>query len=136
MMADFDPKPNDREYYRHALTDDLGWLVKRNNREHMKYDRPEFDHTMAVYRDDQGAIKGWVPEKEPAPLLSQQAAIVAFEADRALGRFTGDRSKVKAWIDLREEDRRKWIEDGPTCPPGPRRDLYRAVMKALEPFTR
>lgn len=135
-MADWDPDKDKREYYRHALTGDLAWLVKRGGREHMKMDRPDFDHTVAVYRDDAGNIKGWVPEKEPAPLLSQQAAIIAFEADRALGRYTGDRSKAKSWIDLREEDRRKWIEDGPTCPPGPRRDLYRAIVKALGPHTR
>lgn len=133
---DFDPEKRNRNYYRHEMTGDLGWVVRRDHREHMKYDRgADTDLTVAIRRDDKGAVVGWVPEKEPAPLTRFQAAVVAHAADRELFRFTGQPGKAKAWIDLSEEKRRDWIQSGPKEEGTMRQEVYDAVMEALDAYT-
>ena len=131
----WDPKESQREFYRHRLTGDLGWLVRRENREAIKYDRPDHDQWVPVRRDNLGAIIDWVAESPPAPLTLHQAAIIAYEADRALDRFLGNVRKSKAWIDMGEDFRRKWVTDGPPEKGGVRRLLFDAIVEALDPFT-
>jgi hypothetical protein len=134
--SNWDPPKNQREFVRHRLTGDLGWLVRRDGREHVKYDRPDHDQTVPVRRDDKGNFLDWVREKEPAPLTSYQVAIVAYEADRALDRYLGNLRRPKAWIDMSEDDRRRWANDGPKDESGPRRKVFDAIAEALEPFTK
>lgn len=136
MASDnWDPEPAHKEYYRHKLTGDLGWLVRRDGRECIRYDRGDFDQYIAVRRDDKGIID-WQPEAPPAPLNDYHVGMIAFVADNELQRHTGDLGRVKKWLDLREEDRHRWIRQGPPEDSGMRRNVYDAIRTALEPYTK
>jgi hypothetical protein len=135
VSENWDPPKAQREYVRHAMNGDLGWIVRRDNREHVRYDRGEHDQTVLLRRDAKGELIDWVREKEPAPLTGYQVAIVAYEANRALDRYLGAVNKPKVWIELSEEERRTWAAKGPR-ESGPRKKLYDAIMAALEPLTR
>lgn len=133
----WDPLPAQREFYRHRLTGDLGWLVRREGREHIRYDRgPAFELTIAVRRDDKGAVIDWNQEKAPAPLNDYHLGMIAWQADCELQRHLGEIGRIKQWRDLRQEDRVKWIQEGPQDGSPMRREVYQAIKSALEPFTK
>lgn len=132
----WDPAPTQREYFRHRLTGDLGWLVRREGREAMRFDRGDFDQTVQVRRDDKGVVVDWNAEKPPSPLNDYHVGMIAFVADVELQRHTGDIGRVKKWIDMREEDRLRWIRQGPTEDNPLRRAVYDAIRGALEPYAK
>jgi len=135
MTADWDPKPQERQYVRHRMTGDLGWLVTRDGKECVRYDRPNIDHHIAVRRDDKGLMVDWVDEKPPAPLNAHHVAMVAFQTDQELLRHLGEIGKKRAWLDMREEERHRFIKEGPGVG-GIRHDVWLAVQQALEPYTK
>lgn len=136
MSDTWDPAPAQRQFFRHRLTGDLGWLVRRDGRESMRFDRGDFDQTVQVRRDDKGGVIDWNPEKPPAPLNDYHVGMIAFVADTELQRHTGDIGRIKKWLDMREEDRNRWIRQGPPDDTGMRRGVYDAIRKALEPYTK
>lgn len=133
---DSDPKPSERKYFRHRLTGDLGWLVIRDGREAIRYDRGEYDQHIAVRRDDKGKIADWNEEAPPAPLNDYHVGMISFVADNEVQRHTGEVGRVKKWADLREEDRHRWIRQGPGDVPGIRSAVYQAIKAALQPYTK
>lgn len=136
MSETWDPLPAQREFYRHRLTGDLGWLVRREGREAIRYDRGDFDQTIRIQRDDKGAIIDWLPEKPPAPLNDYHLGMIAWQADCELQRHLGELSRIKQWRDMREEERAKWIRSGPDGGSPMRQEVYQAIKTALEPFTK
>lgn len=72
----------------------------------------------------------WVPDKEHRPITSAQIAQVCFEADKALCKFIGlPENARKTWIDLHEDKRREWIQEGPTK--GIRGEMGKAIREVL-----
>lgn len=136
IVKNEDPKPEERQYARHAQTGDLGWIVKRDGKDMMKYDRPGQDLVVPFMRNGDGEPIGWKLEGKPAPMTPFQVSMVAYAADRELDRFLGNVRRPKAWIDLHEDRRREWASDGPGDATGPRQELFEGIMKALEPYTR
>lgn len=121
----WDPPDHERTYYRHTMTGDLGWLVRRDGKDYIKYDRPS--HIMErPFRD-----QDWIAEREHRPLTRLQLAQVAFEADKRLCFFLGlhDQSR-REWLSLKDEQRIAWSSAGPPNKGG-RQELYQAVMAAL-----
>jgi hypothetical protein len=132
----WDPHPGNREYFRHRLTGDLGWLVRRENREAMKRDIAGVDSYTLVRRDDKGEVIDWNRETPPAPLNDYHVGMIAFVADNELQRHTGDVGRVKKWLDLKEEERSRWIRQGPPEGHDLRRAVWEAIRQALEPYTK
>jgi len=117
-----------KQYYRHALTGDLGYLVSRDGRDFIRFDRP-LDPTETLFRPER-----WLPEVEPRPLTTMQVAKIAFEADKYLCAALGMPEKSKApWINLRDDERILWLHTGPTEPV--RQQLYLAIASALQELT-
>lgn len=131
----YEPDPRDRQYMRHAQSGDLGWLVRRGGEDHVRYDRVGVDQTVKVTRDVRGVPNNWTPVAPPAPLNTFQVAMIAYEANRLLDRYLGNVNNKKAWIDIDEDKRRDWLEWGPNSP-GIRDDLYKAILKVGEKYTK
>lgn len=128
---DYDPPREKRRYFRHASTGDLAYLVTRGGKEHIKFDRP-FDPTVMPYREAE-----WREEPHAEPMAPAQAVQVAFAADKALCGYLGLPLKAKGdWAGLTDKDRSAWLAYGPLTGPVPRKELYDAIRKVLEPFTR
>jgi len=120
-----EPPPHQRVYYRHAQKGDLGWMVTKNGKDHIKYDRPDQD---IIIPFDANA---WQIEEEHRPYNPTQKVQIAFEADRQLCKLIGMHDKArKVWGDLSQRQRMAWIEKGPTKNVY-RRKLYAAVMSSL-----
>lgn len=122
-LSTLEPEPHERLYYRHHRSGDLGWLVHdKDGNPAIKLDRPGVQN-VHPFKDDE-----WVPLKEYTPYSRAQVVIVAFEADRHLCRLLGRHDLAKReWRGLSQEQRRAWIETGPTGHPM-RRELYAAIM--------
>jgi hypothetical protein len=130
----FDPLPTDRRYMRHRATGDLGWLVRRQGEDHVKYDRGGVDQTVVAKRDAKGEFTEWSDVAAPAPVNTFQIAMVAYEVNRMLDRYLGNVSPKKPWIDLDEDKRHAWLNDGPQMP-GIRNEMYEAIMAVGEKYT-
>jgi len=121
-----DPPPNKREYYLHLETGDRGYLVTRDGRPAIKWDR-------AMAKDATHELHKWKKMVDEVPLFSlHQIAMVAFVADKEVCRALGQVDIAqRQWIDLSEKQRRDWMVDGPKAKTGPRRHVYQAILKAL-----
>jgi hypothetical protein len=127
---DYDPPPDKRRYFRHSSTGDLAYLVTRGGKEHIKFDRP-FDPTVMPFREAE-----WKEEPHAEPMAPGQAVQVAFAADKVLCRYLGLPLKAKTeWAGLNDKERSAWIANGPVAPAA-RQELYAAIRKVLEPYTR
>ena len=129
MKADhWDPKEHERTYYRSMSSGELGWMVRREGVDCIKLDRPAQE---IVQRYDPAK---WAPEAAHRPLTKYQLAQIAFEADKRLCFFTGRHDLARReWLSMKEEDRIRFTQLGPGLGPG-RRELFKAVMAALERF--
>lgn len=129
MKADhWDPAEHERTYYSHMTTGDVGWMVRREGKDCIRLDRPNHE-IIRPYRQDE-----WQPELQHRPLTKYQLLQVAFEADRKLCFFLGKHDIARReWLSLKEEDRIKWGQFGPGSGSG-RRELFNAVMAALERY--
>lgn len=127
---DHDPPRAERKYFRHASTGDLAYLVRRGGKDFIKFDRP-FDPTVMPYRETE-----WREEPHAEPMSPAQAVQVAFAADKHLCGYLGLPLRAKTdWPALTDKDRAAWLVNGPVGP-SPRRELYQAIRKVLEPYTR
>jgi hypothetical protein len=127
-MTDWEPKPSERTYYRSRLDGQRAYLVKREGKECLRLDRP----SEAIYH----AINGdWVQDAQQHVANAHQVAKVAFIADRALCPIVGAHTEAKdEWINLKEQDRIKFMQDGPDTG-DIRDDLFRAITKTLKELT-
>ena len=126
---DWDPAPQEKEWYREAATGELGWLVKRGGVERIKLNRPAED-IVRPFRQGE-----WVPEQERRPLTIAQVAEIAFVADNRLVTFIGNPGLKKLWWDLNDEEKIWWMEKGPSKQPQ-QAALYKAITDAMRPFFR
>jgi len=124
----WDPAPHERTYYRHALTGDLGWLVRRDGAEHILLDRPGQEIAKPFKPGE------WTVEAEYRPLTRMQFAQVAFAADKALCLALGKHLLARReWLSMRDEDRIVFMQMGPRAGGG-RQELFEAIMASLERY--
>lgn len=124
---DWDPKPPDRVWYRHRDSGQRGWMVRRDGKDRIKLDRPDEDLHFPP-----GAL--WIPDVEHRPLTRMHVAQVCFEADKRLSYFLGKPENLrKEWLNLHEDTRISWMNDGPDDPQRPlRRELWLAIQALLK----
>lgn len=122
----FDPPDHERVFYRHITTGDLGWLVRRDGKDCIRFDRPS-QEIVKLFKESE-----WILEREHRPLTRLQLCQVAFEADKRLCFFLGKHDLARRdWLMLKDEDRIAWSQRGPGPGTG-RRELFQAVMSVLE----
>lgn len=117
------------KWYRHRQTGDRGRFFYEGVAPFVQYDRP--NGAKLPFRESD-----WVEEVDAPPMSRGQIARVAFAADRQLLYFTAHYSKAKRdWAAQTDEERVEWIEKGPATGKD-RKELFAAVMSALDPLTR
>lgn len=126
LPPDWDPPEAERIYYRHAVTNDRGWHVRRGGRDMVMLDRPNEE----ILRPLSG--HEWNVDKDFRPLTRMHIAQVAFDADRRLCYHLGIHDIArKEWNDLSEPERIFWMREGPKNPII-RGMLYEGIMANLE----
>lgn len=126
-MERSDPLPHEREYYRHATTGDLGYIVRRDGKDCIKMDRGSAPEEIRDF-----VAGAWVRENQVYPMNRQQLVQVAYEADRKLCFYLGLHKEAKReWRSMKEEERIKWVEKGPRAS-SLRNHLFAAIMEALK----
>ena len=125
----YDPPIAERKWHRHRQSSDRGWLVTREGRPAIKYDRPAMD--MYVFN-----VNDWEPLAEGLPVLNAaHIAQICFEADKKLCWALGHVDLAqRLWADLNEKVRAKWITSGPLrSSPAfeQRKKLYDAIQGCL-----
>lgn len=125
-------RPSERYYVRHHQSGQLGWLETHNGKEHVRLDRPRDPNNLVPYRQ-----KEWLPEKSLPPLNAYGLAQIQFAADVQLCKSQGMHKLGKrTWLNLKDEERIKWTNEGPDPERWPTRArLFRAIKIALEPLT-
>ena len=123
-----DPPEHLRIWYRNTKDGQLGYMVQRNGKDHIRLDRPGQEIVRPFRVDD------WAPEQEQRKMAFMQLVHVAFEADRQLCKALGDFGRAgKEWLNLRDEERIAWMRHGPKSP-RVRVELYRAILSTLKPW--
>jgi hypothetical protein len=126
---DWDPAPQEKEWFRESSSGNLGWKVKRDGIWKIRLDRA-MEEVIRPYRDGE-----WVPEKEKRPMTVAQVGEICFLADRRLITYTESPGLKKDWHDLSDDLKIQWMERGPTK--GDMRvSLYKGIKEALAPFYR
>lgn len=121
-----DPKPADRKWYRHTMTGDRGYLVVREGKEWIKYDRPNQEILRPLHE--------WVPDREVRPLTAYQVAMVQWSADTAVALALGLHQRVKrTWDSLTDEQRMAFMKTGPQNSPE-RAAVWAFIKEALRPY--
>lgn len=130
LPPDWDPLPEAREWYRHSTTGDRGYRVRREGKDAIRLDRPEQELIQPMH--------GWIRDEYGTTFPAEQIARVAFAADRAVCGIVGEHSiSRQLWQDLREQDRIKFIRNGPgNGVHSVRKLVFDAIIDALEPFVR
>lgn len=132
LPPDWDPKPADREWWRHSQTGDRGYRVRRNGKDMVRLDRPE-ELLQTLVENGQ-----WVRDEYGSLFVPEQIARVAFAADRAMCVLVGLHAESRTvWQDLPDKVRHSFVAHGPPKSAHPaRRRLYDAIVEALQPDTR
>lgn len=126
----WDPKPDERIYYRSATTGDLGWIVRRDGIDKIRLDRANQEIIRAF---DEAA---WIPDRDYKPFTLFQISHLAFEADKVLCRMVGLQKESKREFNmLPDKDRIEWMTNGPDTG-GLRAELYEAIMGVLKEHAR
>jgi len=130
FMADYEPDPHDRTYYRRARDDQLGWMIRRDGVDYIKLDRPSKE-TLEPYRPN-----NWIEDREHRTLTDIQRAQIAFAADVKLCSLLGEHDLARReWIMMSDAERRDWIEEGPSDRKE-RVDLWMAIMEKMTGHSR
>lgn len=129
-VADWDPAENEREYFKHRQSGQLGWLVKREGKEAVRLDRPMQDITIPY------SEATWTAEERPRLLNAQQCAQVSFAAYKALCVLTGkhERSAVE-WANMSEDVRLQFAKDGPRHANELEMRLHVNIMSILKKYS-
>ena len=130
LPDDWDPKPSEREWWRHTHTGDRAYRVRRGGRDMVRLDRPNEELLQELgsmwSRDEYGSL--FVPE---------QIARVAFMADRGMCSLLGLHMESRlTWQELPEKVRQAFIASGPPKSSRARRRIYEAIVEAMKPDTR
>ena len=126
-MTSRDPAPHEREYYRHATTGDLGYVVTRDGKDCIKMERGTSPEEIRDF-----VPAAWVREMQVFPMNRLQLVQIAFEADRKLCFYLGlHKESKREWRSMKEEVRIRWVEHGPEASKL-RNHLFRSIMEALK----
>ena len=108
-----------RLYYRHVREGHLGYLVQKDGRDYIQFDRVGEPVLRHFKHGD------WIAEAEARPLSDVAVARIAYEADRAYCRALG-MPQVKEWLNLLDDERVAFLQNGP--PGGVRQGLYLSIV--------
>ena len=124
----WEPKPSERVYYRSSLDGQRAYVVRRNDQECLRLDRPGEE----LLRPKDAT---WRLDTQTYPLTRHQLAKVAWVADKALCACIGEHQESKKeWLNTPERERIRFMKDGPD--EGNIRDqLYSAIMDSLKDLT-
>lgn len=127
-MVHWEPKPSERVYYRRNLDGQRAYVVRRNDEECLRLDRPGEELLSA--KDNT-----WTVDSQSYPMTAHQAAKIAWVADKALCACVGEHQEAKKdWINTPEKERIRFMKEGPD--EGNIRDqLYAAIMNCLKDLT-
>lgn len=121
--VDWDPMPHERVWYSWKPTGDRGWLVVRDGVDCVRLDRP--NHELIK------PLSECRKENEHRPLTAYDVAQVAHAADRVLCRVLQLYAEPrKEWIELKEEERIRWCNEGPKHPK--RALMYACIRETLK----
>ncbi len=127
-QLDYEPQPNQRDWYSHTRTGDRGYLVRRDGTDYVKLDRPNEEILKRLNGE-------WHKDEEHRPMTVAQIAQVAFEADKKLCFFLGQHERArKEWPSLSDKERIAWMREGPKG--GPRQALYEAIFESQREWFR
>lgn len=119
---------SERIYFRHVREGQRGYKVTRDGREYIRLDRPA-EEILLPFRESE-----WLLDRETRPLNKWLVARVAFEADKVLCEGLGEHPESRReWASVVEDKRIAWMAHGP--PPGPRKELFDAIMKVTRKYT-
>lgn len=107
-----------RLYYRHVTQGHLGYLVQKDGRDYIQFDRVG-EPVLRHFKHEE-----WIAEAEPRPLSDIAIARIAYEADRALCRALG-MPQTKDWLNLHDDERVSFLHNGP--PSAVRQGLWLAI---------
>ena len=96
-----------RLYYRHTRDGTLGYLVQKDGRDFIAFDRAG-EPVLKVFKHTD-----WIAEAEPRPLSDIAVTRIAFEADRELCRALG-MPQQKLWLNLHDDERIAFMQNGPS----------------------
>ena len=128
QSVDWEPKPSERVYYRSSVDGQRAYVVRRNDEECLRLDRPGEE----LIRKKDGT---WKLDEQLYPLTAHQLAKVAWVADKALCACIGEHTESKKdWLNTPERERIRFMKEGPDM--GNIRDqLYTAIMTSLKDLT-
>lgn len=120
-----EPREHDRVYYRSLRDGSLGYMVKMGHRDMIKLDKPGEEVLFEPGLD-------WQPEEPPrCDVNRMQAAEVAWQADKSLKRWLGDKWDPRTeWLNTHEEERIRFAKEGPMAG-GLRDKVFDAIMRAI-----
>lgn len=122
----WDPKPDERKYYRSSVDGQRGWLVRRDGKDCIRLDRPMEDLCVP--------LAGWKEDRQAHVMSPHAAAKIAYIADQALCSATGEYFPKKEWIDLSDKERIRFMKDGPDVG-GFRDEFHLGIRKLLKDLT-
>jgi hypothetical protein len=115
---------------RNVHTGDRGYLVRVDGKE-----RVRDENHARTFRDWPYKSGDWVEDNEARPLSRFAVAMVAFEADKALCKLSGDPGQsYREWPNLTPEQRIAWRDKGPSGNPL-RQKVFQAIKAALAEHT-
>jgi hypothetical protein len=121
LSQHWEPKPDERKYYRNPVDGQRGWLVRRDGKDCIRLDRPMEDLCVSM--------AGWKEDRQAHVMSPHAAAKIAYIADQALCAATGEYFPKKEWIDLADKERIRFMKDGPDV--GGFRDEFHLGIKEL-----
>lgn len=128
MKAHWDPKPDERTYYRSTGDGQRGYLVRREGKDCIRLDRPMEE----LIRPLDGM---WQKDAEVYPVSPHQAAKIAFVADCALCSVIGEHVAAKReWLNMSEKKRIEFMQEGPGDD-SVRDELFFAITGVLRKMT-
>lgn len=127
MKDNWDPKPDQRKYYRASADGQRGYLVRRDGKDCIRLDRPMEELITPL-------DGSWILDAKLHVMSPHAAAKIAFIADQALCRATGEYGSKTEWIDLHDRERIRFMKDGPDVG-GFRDEFYKGVMGLLKDLT-
>lgn len=124
-MIHWEPKPSERTYYRSSADGQRAYIVRRNDEEVLRLDRPGEE---IIRKLD----STWRPDAQTYLASPHQVAKVAFVADCALAAILGEHAASRReWINVKEQERIRFMKEGPDA--GNIRDkLFTAITKCLK----
>ena len=128
LPDDHEPPEHERVYYRHNTTGQLAYVVRVDGQDELRYDQgPESPLAPSAARGGLD-LGSFTVDSNPRPILESHAAMIAFEADKAvchvLGKYQLSR---REWTGMSDKARLTFMSDGPQTQDRLRRDIWVAI---------